>query len=127
MKFLFSYNEFVDNSIYKKNRIESFCNSYNGIRSEEVIASYISEVKDKIFLNRIIECLRNNVKNDISSQTWACEILEEEVYISFMYDLDNVEYSAKVKISSLLKLLLLWSKFLEEKCNLNYKEIIEID
>lgn len=126
MKFIFNYFEFIDNSIYKRNFIKPICSSYNKTKEEEIVASYVSEIQDKLFLDNIIQCLKNYKNQDISSQSWNCVVIKEKVIISFLYDLDNKEYITSIKLTSLLRLLDTWFNFLRREIYLNYEEIIEV-
>lgn len=127
MKFLFKYFKFIDNSIYKRNFIKPTCISYNKNREEEIVASYVHEIQDELLLDNIIKYLKKYENQDISSQSWFCVANKEDVIISFLYDLDNKEYTTSIKVTTLLKLLESWSIFLKREINLNYKEIIEIN
>lgn len=85
------------------------------------------EIQDELILDNIIQYLKRYENQDISSESWFCVVNKENVIISFLYDLDNKEYTTSIKVTSLLKLLESWSIFLKREINLNYKEIIEVN
>ena len=80
----------------------------------------------KEFLKDILYILINNRVEDVSSNSWGVDVVENDVYIFFLYDSDNKQYQIKIPKIEFIFIIRRWIDFLNKSIeDPNYQEIID--
>lgn len=97
----------------------------------EPLISYLNDdlgdkCEYKEFLKDILYILINNRVEDVSSNSWGVDVVENDVYIFFLYDSDNKQYQIKIPKIEFIFIIRRWIDFLNKPIeNPNYQEIID--